>query len=230
MNGVHDMGGMHGFGAVQPEAGEPVFHEQWEREVFAAVIALMAQGVYNLDEFRHGVERIGHAHYLEGSYYEHWLAAAELLLREKGLIGEAEWAARLREVRADLDRHRGEPAGDEQLAPALAQGVGAGLPAAREVAAKPSFAAGDHVVTRNLQPAGHTRLPAYARAKPGVVALAHGAFVLPDAHAHGGEERPEHLYAVRFDAQTLWGAGAHSNVIDLWESYLEPATTGGATT
>ncbi len=26
MNGVHDMGGMHGFGPVEPEANEPVFH------------------------------------------------------------------------------------------------------------------------------------------------------------------------------------------------------------
>ena len=34
-NTVHDMGGMHGFGPVVPEANEPPFHERWEGRVFA---------------------------------------------------------------------------------------------------------------------------------------------------------------------------------------------------
>lgn len=227
MNGIHDLGGMHGFGAVAPQAGEPVFHQQWEREVFASVIALMAQGVYNLDEFRHGVERIGHRHYLNGSYYEHWLDSAQLLLREKGIIDEAEWAARVGEIRDDPERHRPAHAGDEQLAPALAQGIRAGLPTLRAIDPPPRFQVGDAVTTRNLQPAGHIRLPAYARNRTGRIERAHGAFVLPDSHAHGHGEQPQYLYAVRFDHQALWGDSRHaprcSNIVDLWESYLDGA-------
>ena len=33
MNGVHDMGGMHGMGPVQYENNEPVFHARWEGRV-----------------------------------------------------------------------------------------------------------------------------------------------------------------------------------------------------
>lgn len=230
MNGIHDMGGMHGFGAIMPEADEPVFHEQWEREVFGSVIALMAQGVYNLDEFRHGMERIGHCDYLEGSYYEHWLSGAELLLREKGIISAEAWEARVRELKANPDSHRAEPTGDKQLAPALGEGIKAGLPASRDVEAPPRFAVGDTVTVRNLQPPGHIRLPGYVRDKTGEITLHHGAHVLPDDHAHDGTEHPQHLYSVRFDARTLWGPGAdaNSNYIDLWESYLEPAGTGAS--
>ena len=35
MNGAGDMGGMHGFGSVQVEANEPVFHADWEKKAFA---------------------------------------------------------------------------------------------------------------------------------------------------------------------------------------------------
>ena len=44
VNGVHDMGGMHGMGPVAPEADEPVFHERWEGRVFALNRALGALG------------------------------------------------------------------------------------------------------------------------------------------------------------------------------------------
>ncbi|MDT0633606.1 nitrile hydratase subunit beta [Spectribacter hydrogenoxidans] len=228
MNGVHDMGGLHGFGPIRPETGEPVFHQAWEQDVFASVIALMAQGVYNLDEFRHAVERIGAAHYLDSSYYDHWLSAAELVLCEKGVIDQTELDRRIAEIKADPDAHARPPAGGEDpLAEALTQGLQAGLPAHREVAAGPRFAVGDRVVTNNLQPAGHIRLPAYVRDKPGVVVMTHGAHVLPDTHAHDGDESPAHLYTVRFDGERVWGeAGADrpaANHVDLWEPYLSPA-------
>ena len=88
-----------------------------------------------------------------------------------------------------------------------------------------THALGDHVVTRNHQPAGHTRLPGYARRRRGVIARAHPAMVFPDDHAHGRGENPQYLYTVRFAATELWGADAERNTvvhIDLFESYLEP--------
>jgi nitrile hydratase beta subunit len=90
MNGIHDLGGMHGMGPIAPEANEPVFHEDWERRMFGLFIAAFAGGHFNVDEFRHGIERMGPAHYLESPYYEHWLQSTETLLVEKGVLSRAE--------------------------------------------------------------------------------------------------------------------------------------------
>jgi nitrile hydratase len=94
MNGIHDLGGMHGMGPVDAERNEPVFHEEWERRVFGLMIATFGGGHYNVDEFRHGIERMDPAHYLTTSYYEHWLHTVETLLIEKGTITRKELDAR----------------------------------------------------------------------------------------------------------------------------------------
>lgn len=94
MNGIHDLGGMHGIGPVDAERNEPVFHEEWERRMFALMIATFGGGHYNVDEFRHGIERMDPAHYLTTSYYEHWLHTVETLLIEKGTITRKELDAR----------------------------------------------------------------------------------------------------------------------------------------
>lgn len=98
--------------------------------------------------------------------------------------------------------------------------------AERPVERAPRFSVGDEVVTRNLHRRGHTRLPAYARARRGTIALVQGGWVLPDANAHGQGECPEIVYAVRFSGEELWGEAAEpatSIHVDLFESYLEPA-------
>jgi nitrile hydratase len=88
------------------------------------------------------------------------------------------------------------------------------------------FKPGDAVRTRNFQPPGHTRLPRYARAKHGVVAIDHGVFVFPDTHAASGDKKPQHLYSVRFTMRELWGEGA-SDIdtvhMDMFDDYLQPA-------
>ncbi|MDP6342851.1 MAG: nitrile hydratase subunit beta [Alphaproteobacteria bacterium] len=98
MNGIHDLGGMHGLGPIDREDGEPVFHEAWEGRALAVTRAMLAAGHFNLDEFRHGIERMAPAHYLESSYYEHWLEGTITLLAEKGIVNEAELAARAAEL------------------------------------------------------------------------------------------------------------------------------------
>ncbi len=98
MNGIHDLGGMHGMGPVEPEPNEPIFHEEWERRMFAMFIAAFAGGHYNVDQFRHAIERMDPAHYLESSYYEHWLHALETLLVENGAITREELEARQAEL------------------------------------------------------------------------------------------------------------------------------------
>jgi hypothetical protein len=84
----------------------------------------------------------------------------------------------------------------------------------------PRFAAGDRVRARSADPDGHTRLPRYIRGHVGEVVAVRATWALPD-QAVRGISRPEPVYAVRFEADELWGSGSHSVTLDLWESYVE---------
>ena len=88
MNGVHDMGGMHGFGPIVREVNEPLFHAAWEAQVRAMVVIARSRGYFNLDAFRYGIERMDPAHYLRAPYFERWLASIELNLLEAWLLDE----------------------------------------------------------------------------------------------------------------------------------------------
>jgi len=219
MNSVHDMGGMHGLGPIEPEADEPVFHEPWEARALALTLAVGAWGRWNLDASRHARERIPGPDYLRMSYYEKWIAASSSMMVSHGLVTAEELAS-----------GRPAPGSVRATPPLTADRVAAvmarGGSSERQVAAAPRFAVGDRVRARNLNPVGHTRLPRYARGHFGEVRRHHGAHVFPDANAHGLGEQPQHLYQVRFSARELWGddAAARDCVhIDLWEPYLEPA-------
>jgi nitrile hydratase len=202
VNGVHDMGGMHGFGPVIAGPDEPVFHARWEGTVRAMVERTWGQ-YYNLDEFRRAMERMPAEAYLRASYYEKWLYALESILKEKGVVTTGELTT----------GHSSAPPPPpaQKLDPPRSH--------------TPRFRAGDPVATRNLNPKGHTRLPRYARAKHGVIRTHYGSFPLPDSNAHGNGPDWQPCYAVEFDARELWGSEARAGdrvCIDLWESYLEP--------
>jgi nitrile hydratase subunit beta len=223
MNGVHDLGGMHGLGHVDVEQDEPVFHTPWEKTIFGTMLATMGQGMYNLDEFRHGIEVMNPAHYLTSSYYEHWLETMEKNLIEKGVIDRDELDARTQDFLRDPEASI-PPREDPELADNLLGLVRGGGSTRREVSAKPRFGVGDWVHIRNKHPHGHTRLPRYVRDKVGVIERVYDAFVLPDTNAHGEGENPEYVYCVRFDAEEVWGGSAEPREVvhvDLWESYLE---------
>jgi nitrile hydratase subunit beta len=219
MNGVHDMGGMHGMGPIAPEPNEPVFHERWQARVYALNRAMGFLGKWNIDAGRHSRERIPPADYLRMTYYEKWLAGLIMLLQESGLTTEAE-----------LESGRSSP-GSVKAAPALTYEKVPKVVAARgtferPVNTPPRFAVGQAVRAKKINPAGHTRLPRYARGNFGVVDRIHGAHVFPDTNAHFRGESPQHLYSVRFSARELWGEAASARdavYIDLWEDYLEPA-------
>jgi nitrile hydratase subunit beta len=215
VNGVHDLGGMHGFGPVIGEENEPVFHSNWERRVLGITFALAANDRFgrNSDQFRHAIERMEPVRYLSTGYYEHWLHGIETLLVEKGLLTPGELAAA--GIGVDTRPARGGSRGGDGSVVSRS---------AKERRAR--FKPGDRIVTRNLNPAGHTRLPRYARGKPGVIARDLGAFAFPDTNAHCAGRNRQHAYSVRFDARDLWGsqAGERERVfVDLWEDYLELA-------
>ena len=219
MNGVHDMGGMTCFGPVTPEENEPVFHAAWERRVFAMTMLGMGR-LDTLDAFRHAIERMDPAHYLSSTYYEHWLAALETLALEKGVLTPEELASGNPTGGAPTDQAAPLP---PEVVPTVVRG---GAPCDRQEGRTDArYTVGQQVRARNLNPAGHTRLPRYVRGRRGAIARLHGTFVYPDTNAHGRGEQPQPLYQVRFTARDLWGAEAvarDSLCIDLWEDYLEP--------
>lgn len=218
MDGVHDLGGFVGLGAIQRETDEPVFHAEWERRVFSILIAVLGQGLANLDEVRHAIERMDPVDYLSSSYYEHWLDGSLRVLVEKGVITREAFEEKARAISGGEATvpHRD----DKKLADWLVQLLGAGGSPVRPTDQAARFAIGDSVRVRKMHPKGHTRCPRYVRGARGKVLLLHGNHVFPDANAHG-PERAEHLYCVEFRAQDLWGEGSDSLRIDLWESYLD---------
>jgi nitrile hydratase subunit beta len=223
MNSVHDLGGTDGFGPVRPELNEPVFHEPWEGRVFAMTIIGAGHPPSPIDAGRHRIERLDPIRYLASSYYERWLAALENAILEAGTLTRDEIEAKIQQFAADPSLAIA-PREDPALAEGIRSVLRAGRPVIRQIRQKPRFAVGDRIMTRNLNPHGHTRLPRYARGKHGVIVHHHGAHVFPDTNAHGLGENPQHLYSVRISARELWGDGAEANesiLIDLWESYLE---------
>lgn len=222
MNGAHDLGGMHGFGPIdpEPESSEPVFHAEWERRVFAIALAAAAHGKWTIDVSRHSRERQDPAAYLRHSYYENWIAGLETLLVETGLVSEAELASGKSDGLAPPQTLKTTIKAD-QVPGVLAKGA----PTAMDTPLDPKFKAGDRVRVRNINPTGHTRAPRYARGKLGSIQVDHGVHIFADKNAHGTREG-QHLYSVRFEADALWGEAPANNsavYIDLWDDHLEPA-------
>ena len=162
MNGVHDLGGKHGFGPVEREENEPYFHADWEKAVMVMNLIGMVKRIYNIDEFRHAIERMGQAEYLNTSYFEHWLASVSTLLVEKGVISREELEARTKEFEDNPQKPLPDRK-DPELLERMMRVVRKGMAEQSEPDPAPRFHAGDMVVTRNWQPPGHTRLPGYAR-------------------------------------------------------------------
>jgi nitrile hydratase subunit beta len=231
MNGAHDMGGQHGFGAVVPESAEPLFHAEWERRALGLTLAMGATGQWNIDMSRAARERIGPALYLRSSYYQIWLEGLQSLLLDQGLVSPQELATGQLQGPA-------QPVARVLQADAVAAVLARGAPTERQAAAPARFRVGQRVRTRNHQPSGHTRLPGYARCRNGTVVLVHGCHVFADTHARRPEgwrsglpfdESPTWLYTVAFTGRELWGPHGEAEVltsIDAWEPYLEAVEPG----
>jgi nitrile hydratase len=208
MDGAHDLGGRAGFGEVDVEVDEPVFHHEWEGRTFGIAGSMMLGGLSNGPTFRHAIERMDPVHYLSSTYYEHWLTGLATLAAERGVVSPDELEAR----------------------------AGGPFPLSRTLAAAPvvgpldpvtgTFEVGDRVRVRNVQTKGHTRCPAYVRGQTGTVVRVNADEHVPELEGHAGVLVREPCYSVRFDATELWGDDAEdacSITVDLIRRYLEAA-------
>ncbi len=208
VDGIHDLGGMDGFGPVVVEPDEPIFHLPWERRALGVTMSSFAMHLSNGGEFRHSIERMDPGHYLGSGYYEHWITGVASRLVETG--------------RVRLDELEDLAGGRFPLSRPARSGRTDGPGVA---ASQPRFAVGSPVRVRAWHPPGHTRCPRYVRGRSGTVVRVDGCSSVPDVEAHGADRRLEPTYGVRFAASHLWG-DAQPGVavfVDLWESYLEEA-------
>ena len=216
MNGIHDLGGMQGFGPVESEANEPVFHDTWEGRVLALNRAMGYARLWNIDMSRAAIEKMPPDLYLTRSYYAKWLLRLEDLLIERGLIDADELAAGHGRSPGKLLPRKLAAA---EVTKALTRGS-----FAREQSAPARFKVGERVRTRNMHPVTHTRLPRYARGRVGTIECVRGCHVFPDTVAIGAGENPQWLYTLRFEGRELWGERADPSLtvsIEAFEPYLE---------
>ncbi len=225
MHGVHDLGGVEGFGPVVQEPDEPVFHDDWERVVFTMVQTLAIHGLFVSDKFRYGVEQMPAVRYLTSTYYEHWLFSLTKHAIDAGIVDADELADRTRYYREHPDEVV-PPSSRPELVDRLRLMIEGDEGSRREVTGEARFAVGDVVRVLDHASVTHTRRARYVRGRVGTVLLTHGAHVFPDTSALEMGEDPEFVYAVEFLGDVLWQSddrSANSRVIiDLWESYLEP--------
>ena len=224
MRGGHDLGGRQGFGPVdpEPESEEPVFHEEWERRVFALTMATGMLGQWNIDQSRHARERQHPVAYLEQSYYENWLAGTEKLLLEAGLVSAEE--LRSGTAKAECGKNLRIP--DAKAARKI---LTSGGPAARQIESPPRFAVGNEVIVERKHATGHTRSPDYVQGLPGPGARSPWRSHLSGRQQRRGNRWAHHLYSVEFSSRELWGCDAEpfDVLIDLWEPYLALVNVDG---
>ena len=202
MDGIHDLGGRQGFGPVRHVPDAPAFHADWEKRINALYGLAVRLGIFNMDEYRHAIERMEPRHYLSASYYERTLTSLATLCVEKGVVS-----------REELEALAG---GAFPLALAAA-------PGRSNVAGRPKLAIGDKVKVRADHVPGHVRMPAYIRGKRGVVVGISPPYPFPDAHAHGVAAEDEPTYDVRFASSELWPDAAEAALVHagVFESYLQ---------
>lgn len=216
MDGIHDLGGRQGFGKIDVNEPEQQWHEPYEARVRCIVHTLTRAPDWSIDWFRHCRELINPVDYLTRPYFDQWAQTYSAMLVNSG------WAT------------------VNEISTGKASSVIEGLPApmtesqakaivlkeilfSADIDAKPKYRIADNIRTVTKVAPGHTRLPQYARGKPGRIINHHGAHIFADAMAVN-EKRYEHLYTVEFDLTQLWPEATQSIdtvSLDLWESHLE---------
>ncbi|MDQ1012147.1 nitrile hydratase beta subunit [Streptomyces sp. V4I23] len=209
MDGVHDLGGMQGFGevphTVNADTGGP-FHAEWEHLPYSLMFLGAADmNKFSIDEVRHVVERMEPRHYMATPYYERYVIGVATLMVEKGVLTHDE-----------LEELAGGPF------PLSLPATSAGRPAATE---RQQFEVGDQVRVRDEYVPGHIRMPRFCRGKTGTIThRTSESWPFPDSIGHGRTDASaEPTYHVSFAATDLWGddTDAGKVIVDLFEGYLD---------
>nr|P21220.2 RecName: Full=High-molecular weight cobalt-containing nitrile hydratase subunit beta; Short=H-NHase; Short=H-nitrilase [Rhodococcus rhodochrous]BAA11043.1 nitrile hydratase b-subunit [Rhodococcus rhodochrous]CAA45709.1 nitrile hydratase [Rhodococcus rhodochrous] len=226
MDGIHDTGGMTGYGPVPYQKDEPFFHYEWEGRTLSILTWMHLKGISWWDKSRFFRESMGNENYvneIRNSYYTHWLSAAERILVADKIITEEERKHRVQEILEGryTDRkpsRKFDPAQIEKAIERLHEPHSLALPGA-----EPSFSLGDKIKVKSMNPLGHTRCPKYVRNKIGEIVAYHGCQIYPESSSAGLGDDPRPLYTVAFSAQELWGDDGNGKdvvCVDLWEPYL----------
>jgi len=221
VDGIHDMGGMQGWGKVHFDPAEPAFKQGWEGRAFAiSLLSMNRLTGCNLDAMRHALERQLPLEYLRNGYYGRWLLLSETLLTDSGVIAEGAIDARARKLQGEDVTEPPEPVLNKPV-----YEVG-GPGSLRPLDTPPRFKIGEQVRAKDIHPLGHTRLPRYVRGRIGTVWRIQPSALLPDTNAHFLGENVQHCYGVTFDSKTLWGQDAEpfQLSLDLFDDYLEPVS------
>jgi nitrile hydratase len=202
MDGLHDLGGRQGFGPVVRQGHTEPFHNEAEIRIAAMWVRLVRHGVYNMDEYRHAIERMEPRHYMTASYYERTFTAVATLCVERGVFSAGELSAA-----AGFEVPLSRPSREGRIADAQL----------------PEIQVGDRVRVKDNFVPGHIRMPAYIRGKEGVVVGVSPAYPYPDAHGHGLESAWQRSFDVRFSSRHLWPDGAEDAEVQVgvFHSYLQ---------
>jgi nitrile hydratase len=204
MDGFHDLGGRQGFGPVVRQGHTDPFHSEAEIRIAAMWVRMLRHGVYNMDEYRHAIERMEPRHYVAASYYERTFTAVASLCIERGVFSEAELAAAVGfEVPLSRPSREGREANGEL----------------------PEIHVGDRVRVKNDFVPGHIRMPGYIRGKEGVVVGVSVPYPYPDAHGHGLASPWQRTFDVCFSSRHLWPESSEEADVQVgvFHGYLERA-------
>ncbi|WP_299902614.1 nitrile hydratase subunit beta [uncultured Ruegeria sp.] len=218
MDGIHDLGGVQGFGPIPLDKVDSDFRDlkDWEKRMWGLSSSPIAPGI-TIDWFRHGIERMVPEDYLSFAYFNKWCANYFMFMLDDGAIT-------IEDIKRGHMKVATAPPKAKSVADVLAEEAESDFSFERQTTQVPKFTVGQTVLTRQRINENHTRLPRYARGAQGRVISHHGAHALPAKGAQG-IEACEHLYSVVFRATDFWGDEANPRdevTLDLWESYLVP--------
>ena len=214
MDGIHDMGGMHGFGPVDTTAVASG-REGWEARL--QVVAWLSGGLS-----RGAIEALSPDRYLDATYHERWLVAAEDQLLGRGVVERDALDAWQRAFSEDPTAR--PPRTEDETILARVEAMLFVTPTLAP-AQDSSFAVGDRVRVKRMRPERHHRCPRYVRGALGTIEKVPGNDAVPELPP--SEARSETVYTVRFSSIDLWGDRSDRDeppydlLIDLLQSYLE---------
>ena len=112
-----NVGGIQGFGPIDPSDDQRPFEWVWQARVWALNTVLPPRYGHNSDEKRDLAEQLPAQVHMEQGYYERWLTRLEIMLVEDGVLtaGELDAAvARVEEQLADEQTTGGHRTWDQE--------------------------------------------------------------------------------------------------------------------